>query len=123
MSINSVSISGNLVRDAELRSTQSGTAVLSFSVAVNERVKDGRTGEWGDRPNFIDCVLWGNRAEVLSKMLEKGCKVAVSGRLRWSQWERDGQKRSKIEVIVEDIDIMSGKRQEAPTAYDADIPF
>ena len=101
MSINRVIISGNLTRDPELRSTAGGTSVLGFGVAVNDRRKNQQTGEWEDYPNFIDCTMFGARADALNKYLSKGTKVTIEGKLRWSQWERDGQKRSKIEVIVE----------------------
>ena len=107
MSINSVSISGNITRDAELRQTASGMAVLGFSVAVNDRRKNAQTDQWEDYPNFIDCSMFGTRAERIAQYLVKGTKVAVLGKLRWSQWERDGQKRSKIEVIVDEIEFMS----------------
>lgn len=107
MSINRVTISGNLTCDAELRQTASGMAVLGFSVAVNDRRKNQQTGEWEDSPNFIDCVMFGNRAKSVSRFLSKGSKVAIEGKLRWSQWERDGQRRSKIEVIVDEIEFMS----------------
>ena len=110
MSINRVTISGNLTRDAELRQTASGMAVLGFSVAVNDRVK-GEDGQWTDRPNFIDCTMFGKRADAVSRFLSKGSKVAIEGKLRWSQWERDGQKRSKIEVIVDEIEFMSQRQQ------------
>ena len=136
--INRVLISGNLTRDPELRSTQSGTQLLTFGMAVNDSRRNAQTGEWEDVPNYIDCVVFGSRAEPLSRFLSKGTKVAVEGRLRWSQWERDGQKRSKIEVIVDEIELLSQRRQEdqQPTAavppqvpappedvYDEDIPF
>ena len=104
MSINRVIISGNLTRDPELRQTQSGMAVLSFGVAVNDRRKNNQTGEWEDYANFIDCTMFGTRAQNIQRFLSKGTKVTIEGKLRWSQWERDGQKRSKIEVIVDDID-------------------
>ena len=107
MSINRVVISGNLTRDAELRRTQSGMAILNIGVAVNDRRRNQQTGEWEDYANYIDCVLFGNRAESLSNILAKGMKVAIEGKLRWSQWERDGQKRSKIEVVVDDLEFMS----------------
>ena len=107
MSINSVSISGNITRDAELRQTASGMAVLGFSVAVNDRRKNAQTDQWEDYPNFIDCSMFGTRAERIAQYLVKGTKVAVLGKLRWSQWERDGQKRSKVEVIVDEIEFMS----------------
>ena len=109
MSINRVIISGNLTRDPELRSTAGGMPVLGFGVAVNDRRKNQQTGEWEDYPNFIDCTMFGARAEALSRYLNKGTKVSIEGKLRWSQWERDGQKRSKIEVIVDELEFMSSR--------------
>ena len=147
MSINRVIISGNLTRDPELRSTASGLPVLGFGVAVNDRRKNQQTGEWEDYPNFIDCTMFGARAESLSRYLGKGTKVAIEGKLRWSQWEREGQKRSKIEVIVDELEFMTSRdggqaaprMQVAPaqsyapapaaapaidtSVYDDDIPF
>lgn len=109
MSINRVIISGNLTRDPELRSTAGGMPVLGFGVAVNDRRKNQQTGEWEDYPNFIDCTMFGARAEALSRYLSKGTKVSIEGKLRWSQWEREGQKRSKIEVIVDELEFMSSR--------------
>lgn len=135
MSINRVIISGNLTRDPELRSTASGLQVLGFGVAVNDRRKNQQTGEWEDYPNFIDCTMFGARAEGLSRYLDKGAKVSIEGKLRWSQWERDGIKRSKIEVVVDDIELMSGRggspscppspavAEASQAVYDEDIPF
>lgn len=145
MSINRVIITGNLTRDPELRSTPSGTPVLAFSVAVNDRRKNPSSGEWEEVPNYIDCSMFGSRAEGLSKYLYKGSKVGIDGKLRWSQWERDGQKRSKVDVIVDNIELLSPRNSgggsyqapaEAPapsadqipsapeiTVYDDDIPF
>ena len=132
MGINRVVISGNLTRDPELRATASGASILGFGVAVNDRRKNARTGEWEDCPNFIDCAMFGSRAESLARYLGKGAKVAIEGRLRWSQWERDGQRRSKIEVVVDDLEFMSrsdGRPSpaaapvEAVSVYDEDIPF
>ena len=113
MSINRVVISGNLTRDPELRATAGGTSVLGFGVAVNDRRKNQQTGEWEDYPNFIDCTMFGARAESLSRYLTKGTKVAIEGKLRWSQWEREGQKRSKIEVIVDELEFMSSRSDNA----------
>lgn len=109
MSINRVNISGNLTRDPELRSTQGGTQILSFGVAVNDRRRNPQSGEWEDYPNYIDCVVFGNRAEPLSRFLSKGSKVAVEGKLRWSQWQdrETGRNRSKIEVIVDEVEFLS----------------
>ena len=130
MSINRVAISGNLTRDSELRSTQGGTSILGMGVAVNERRKSASTGEWEDYPHFVDCTMFGTRAEKLQPYLTKGAKVAIEGRLRYSSWEKDGQKRSKLEVIVDEIEFMSRKDGAqtggyAPQAalYDEDIPF
>ena len=111
MSINKVVISGNLTRDSEIRSTQSGMNILTFGVAVNDRRRNSQTGEWEDYANFVDCVLFGNRADFLSRVLHKGTKVMVEGKLRYSSWERDGQRRSKIEVVVDDVDFFSPRSQ------------
>lgn len=139
MNINSVILTGNLTRDPELRSTSSGTHVLQFSIAVNDRVKDG--GEWKDRPNYIDCTMFGTRAESLSKFLHKGSKVGVQGKLHWSSWEKDGQKRSKVEVWPDMVELLTprnaqkdegtleaveetfGVEMQPVSVYDADIPF
>lgn len=110
MSINRVNISGNLTRDPELRMTGSGTQILAFGVAVNDRRRNPQSGEWEDVPNFIDCVVFGARAEPLSRFLSKGSKVAVEGKLRYSSWEtKDGQKRSKLEVVVDEVEFLSSR--------------
>ena len=109
MSINRVIISGNLTRDPELRQTAGGLPVLGFGVAVNDRRKNNQTGEWEDYPNFVDCTMFGTRAQSVMRFLSKGSKVVIEGKLRWSQWERDGQKRSKLEVIVDEIEFMSSR--------------
>ena len=109
MSINRVIISGNLTRDPELRNTANGMGILHFSVAVNDRRRDANTGEWSDYANYIDCTMFGARAESLSRILTKGMKVSIEGKLRWSQWEKDGQKRSKIEVIVDEVELMTSR--------------
>lgn len=117
MSINRVVISGNLTRDAELRTTQGGMSILDFGVAVNDRRKNQRTGEWEDFPNFVDCAMFGARAEKLQPYLTKGSKVALEGKLRYSSWERGGQRRSKLGVIVDDLEFMSSRRDDAVSGY------
>ncbi len=117
MSINQVCISGNLTRDPELRRTQSGMAIMSFGVAVNDRRKNSQTGQWEDYPNFIDCTVFGSYAEHLEHNLFKGNKVAISGKLRWSQWEKDGQKRSKVEVVADAVEYMTQRPQQAQQGY------
>ena len=137
MSINKVVLTGNLTRDPEVRRTQGGMAIMSFGIAVNERRENKQTGEWEDYPNFVDCTMFGKRAESVSNYISKGSKVAVEGKLRYSAWEREGQKRSKLEVIVDEIEFMSRNQdgQQKPrnatpqvqqaeaTIYDDDIPF
>lgn len=137
--INKVFLTGNLTRFPELRATAGGTQILSFSLAFNTSVRNKQTGEWEDRGNFIDCTIFGKRAEALSRYLTKGQKVAVTGELRYSTWEKDGQRHSKLDVIVDDIVFMSQRQggsqptQAAPAPqapmppavdpYDDDIPF
>ena len=147
MSINRVNITGNLTRDPELRATAGGTQILSFGVAVNDRRKNPQTGAWEDVPNFVDCIVFGQRAEAVSRFISKGSKVAIEGKLRFSSWEtKDGDRRSKLEVVVDEIDFMSRQGQQVtspaaeaakvadtpvygaprapePELYDADIPF
>lgn len=121
MSINRVVVSGNLTRDPELRVTPGGTQVLGFGVAVNDRRRNQQTGEWEDYHNFIDCTMFGNRAEALSRILRKGMKVAIEGKLRYSSWEdkNGGGRRSKVEIIPDEVVLMSQNPngQQAPQQY------
>ena len=125
MSINRVVVSGNLTRDPELRATPGGTQVLGFGVAVNDRRRNQQTGEWEDYPNFIDCTMFGNRAEALSRILRTGLKVAIEGKLRYSSWEdrNGGGRRSKVEIIPDEVVLMSQNpngqqaQQYAPQGY------
>lgn len=122
MSINRVIISGNLTRSPELKALPSGTSVLDFGVAVNERRKNPQSGEWEDRANFVDCTMFGKRAEAVERFLSKGQKVAIEGKLRYSSWEKDNQKRSKLSVIVDEIEFMSrrdGQQAEQQPARQA----
>lgn len=129
MSINQVSIMGNLTRDPELRATQGGTAVLSFGIAVNDRRKNA-SGQWEDVPNFFECVTFGNRATALSGILAKGMKVAIAGKLHYYSWEADGQKHSKVDIIASEIELMQNRKpqqqQQEQTAdfyTDYELPF
>lgn len=106
MSYNHVGITGNITRDPELRTTQSGWSVLSFTLAVNDRKKNASTGQWEDYTNFIPCFISGNeRPLALAPYLTKGTKVTVGGKLRYSRWEKDGKAHSKIEVAVQEIEL------------------
>lgn len=115
MSINKVFLTGNLTRDGELRTTASGVNVLNFGLAVNDRVRNASTGEWEDYPNFINCVMFGPRAEKVVQYLKKGLKVSLCGRLRYSSWDADGQKRSKLEVIADDVEFMNPRPSNGGT--------
>ena len=136
--LNTVSIGGNLCRDAELRATASGMAVLTFSVAVNESRKNQQTGEYEDYPNYVDCTMLGRRAESVSRYLTKGTYVALTGRLHQNRWQnKDGQNRSKLEVTADNIHFESRRldgddydQQQAEAQgdyeaqmYDEDITF
>jgi single-strand DNA-binding protein len=107
MSINRVVISGNLTRDPEVR--MAGTQPLcAMGVAVNDRRKNNETDQWEDVPNFFDVIMWGARGEYWARNLTKGSKVVVSGRLKWSSWTTpEGQKRSKVEIVADDIESLN----------------
>lgn len=115
MSINHIVLVGNLTRDVDLRCTAGGTPVLSFGIAVNDRRKNA-SGQWEDVPNFFECVTFGNRATALSGILAKGMKVAISGKLHYSSWEKDGQKHSKVDIIANEVELMQNRKpqQEQP---------
>ena len=140
--INHVVLVGRLTRDAELKYTTSGQAVCKFSIAVNRRRKNG--DQWEDEANFFDVVLWGRQGESLNQYLLKGKPVGVDGELRQDRWQQDGQNRSKVEIVANNIQLLGGgggqgsggswnsgspqnKREEgAPPSDDGftdDIPF
>lgn len=100
-----VTIVGTLTRDPEMRYTPSGVSLASFSVAVNERVKNKQTNQWEDGDaSFFDCTVFNQLAENVAESLQKGSRVILRGRLKQDHWETDsGEKRSKIKVIVDDI--------------------
>lgn len=109
MNINRVAISGNLTRDPDYKVSASGMGILNFSIASNARQKNSQTGEWEDYANYVDCVKFGSGTDYLSQHIHKGSKVVVEGRLHYSSWERDGQKRSKLEIVVDNLDFVSPK--------------
>lgn len=100
-----VTVIGNVTRDPELRFTPSGAAVATFGVAVNSRRRNPQTQEWEDaEPSFFDVVCWRDLADNVSESLQKGTRVIVSGRLQQRSWEDgDGNKRSKVEVVAEEV--------------------
>ncbi len=106
-SYNRVVLVGNLTRDVELRYTPAGTAVTDIALAVNERVK--KNDQWVDEVHFFDVTRWGRTAEVAGEYLSKGSPVLIEGRLKQDRWEQDGQKRSKIKVVGEKMQMLSNK--------------
>lgn len=122
MGINKVFLSGNLTRDPELRATASGTQVLEFRLAVNERVRNQQTDTWEERANFFSCIVFGRRAEALARRLAKGAKVSIEGSLRYSAWERDGVKRGKVEVVVDELEFMSPRASAGDPAAADSLP-
>jgi len=104
--INRVVLVGRLTRDAELKSIASGQAVCKFSIAVNRSRKNG--DRWEDEPNFFDIVVWGRQGEALHQYLVKGKLVGVDGELRQDRWQQDGQNRSKVEIVANNIQLLGG---------------
>ena len=106
-SFNRVILVGNLTRDIELKYTPGGTAVTDIGMAVNDRRKSA-SGEWVDETTFVDVTLWGRTAEVASEYLGKGSPILVEGRLKLDTWETDGQKRSKLRVVCDRMQMLGG---------------
>lgn len=108
--INTVTLAGRLTRDAELRYTKGGTAVVSMAIATNRTSKDG--DRYVDVPSFFDLVLFGKLGEVLSEHLTKGRAIVVSGELEQQRWEKDGQNRSKVVIIVNELQMFNNSNAE-----------
>jgi len=106
--INHVVLVGRLTRDAELKYTAGGQAVCKFSVAVNRRKKNG--DQWEDEANYFDVVLWGRQGESLNQYLTKGKSVGVEGELRQDRWQQEGQNRSKVEIVANNIQLLGGSQ-------------
>ena len=142
MSLNVVVIAGCLTSEPRQTATPNGNTVVQFSLAVNDRRKNNKTGEWDDYTHYIDCTMFGKFAERMVVYLHKGVRVTVDGKLNQRRWEKDGQKHSKIEVIVNELVPPQPQRQQqgyqqpyAAPSYatpqqpqqidlaDADLPF
>ena len=107
-SYNRVILVGNLTRDPELRYIPSGTAVTDIGLAINDRRKD-QSGNWIEETTFVDVTLWARTAEVVCEYLSKGSSVLIEGRLKFETWEKDGQKRAKLKVIGERMQMLGGR--------------
>ena len=102
--VNSVVLIGRLTRDAELKYTSSGVAICKFSLAVNRSKKSG--DRWEDEVSFFDCTSFGRSAEAVSQYMTKGKQIGIQGELRQDRWEKDGQSRSKVEVIANTVQLL-----------------
>ncbi len=102
MADNTVTLVGNVTRDPELRFTNSGLATATFGLAVNRR-KQTPQGEWEEQTSFFNVVCWREMAENVSASLAKGSRILVTGRLEQRSWEQNGEKRSTVEVIADEI--------------------
>jgi single-strand DNA-binding protein len=131
--INQITLVGRLTRTPELKYANNGTAILNLSLAVNRSVKKG--DKWEDEASFFDVSLIGKQAEAVSRYLDKGKQVAVTGSLVQDRWEKDGQKRSRVKIQADSLQ-MFGKsehnsannketkpEQRGPEEFDSDIPF
>ena len=110
MNINRVILTGNLTRDPEVRSNPStGMTICNLGIAVNGRRKNNDTGTWDEKANFFRVTVFGRQAESCAQYLKKGRAVAIDGRLEWSQWESNGQKRSSVDIIAENVQFLGGR--------------
>jgi single-strand DNA-binding protein len=108
--VNVVVITGNLTKDPELRHIGGGTPVCELRVAVNSRRKDGQSGQWVDKPNYFDVVVWGAQGENCANYLNKGRPVAVEGRLDWREWEaKDGGKRQAVQIVANSVQFLGSR--------------
>ena len=141
--INHVTLVGRLTRDAELKYTNSGQAVSNIGIAINQRRR--RDDQWVDEAHFFDCVVWGKTAESLNPYLVKGKQIGIEGQLRQNRWEQDGRTRSRVEIFVNNLQLLGGRndgvapRDDGPVGrgapprggaplpaaddFDDDIPF
>ena len=126
--INRVTLVGRLTRDAEVKSTQGGMQITKFALAVNRRRKQG--DEWIDEAHFFDCVIFGRMGEAISRYLTKGKQIAVDGALTQDRWEQDGVKRSRVQIVADNVQLLgskgedSGPSKAAPSDdFEDDVPF
>lgn len=113
--MNRVILSGRLGTDPDMRGS-----VLKLRLATNERRKD-QAGNWSDHTEWHSVVVFGKRAEALSRLLSKGSRILVEGKLRTSSWDKDGEKRYRTEVIADDVELYDAKRDGAPAQRRAPV--
>jgi single-strand DNA-binding protein len=130
MNINRVVLTGNLTRDPEL-SAAGELSICKLGVAVNTRRKNSQSGNWEEKPNYFRVTVFGRQAESCHQYLKKGRPVAIDGRLEWSQWERDGQKRESIDIIADTVQFLGGREDagngngfsSSVRATESDVPI
>jgi single-strand DNA-binding protein len=108
MNINRVVLTGNLTRDPDARTTPGGLSICKLGIAVNTRRKNSE-GQWEEKPNFFRVTVFGRQAESCAQYLKKGRPVAIDGRLEWSQWENEGQKRESVDIIADSVQFLGGR--------------
>jgi single-strand DNA-binding protein len=129
--INRVILTGNLTRDPDHRSTPGGLSICKLGIAVNGRRKKGQTGQWEEKANFFRVTVFGNQADNCAQYLRKGRAVAIDGRLEWSQYEVDGQKRESVDIIAETVQFLGGREDagngngfsSSVRATESDVPI
>ena len=122
---NVIVVTGRLTRDAELKYTNSGTGLCAFSLATNRRAKKG--DEWVDEASFFDVTWFGKLAEKLSQYMGKGKQVCVTGSLKQERWSKDGENRSKVAIVADNVQLLGGKSDgggsSSPDDFESDVPF
>jgi single-strand DNA-binding protein len=129
--INRVILTGNLTRDPDHRSTPGGLSICKLGIAVNGRRKNGQTGQWEEKANFFRVTVFGNQTDNCAQYLRKGRAVAIDGRLEWSQYEVDGQKRESVDIIAETVQFLGGREDagngngfsSSVRATESDVPI
>lgn len=114
--VNSVVLVCRLTRDPELRTLGSGTSVCSLRVAFSTSWKNSATGDWEDRSNYTDVTVWGAQGETCSRYLTKGRQICVQGRLQWHEWEKDGQKRSALDIVADQVQFLNDGKGEGSSS-------
>jgi single-strand DNA-binding protein len=109
MNINRVVLTGNLTKDPDLRSTGNGLAVCKLRLAVNTRRRNNSTGDWDEKANYFGVTVFGKQAESCGQYLKKGRPVAIDGRLEWSEYEVEGQKRQSVDIIADSVQFLGGR--------------
>lgn len=122
-SFNKVVLLGNLTRDPQLSFLPSNTAVVEFGMAMNRTFKK-QDGSQGEEVAFVDCQMFGKRAEVINKYVHKGDQLLIEGRLKLDQWDaQDGSKRSKLRVMVENFEFMGKPSEGGTKENESESPF